>query len=115
VVILVAAAPLLLMPFGGDYAREGTDLLRLCAAASLFRAVLFLFIALKRLEGRGRPSLVSSAADFILLIGLSVILGPALGLAGIGLAWLISNAVVGLAVAPSLWRALRGAEPATDG
>ena len=106
VVVLVVAAPLLLRVFGEDYAREGAGVLRLFAVATLFRAVIFLYVALKRLEGKGLATAVCSAVDFVILLGLCIVLGPAMGLNGIGLAWLISAALLAAAVAPSLVRTL---------
>ena len=107
VVVLIVAAPLLLRVFGEDYAREGTGVLRLFAAATLFRGVIFLYIALKRLEGKGLATAVCSSVDFVVLLGLCILLGPSMGLDGIGVAWFVSSALVAIAVAPSLVRTLR--------
>jgi O-antigen/teichoic acid export membrane protein len=104
--LLIVAAPILLMPFGEDYVREGTPLLRILGVAVVFRTVILVFQAVARSRGRGRSLLVVDVVLFILLIGLTVALTPPFGLEGAGLAWLISNAVMALAVAPSLIRFL---------
>lgn len=112
VLLIVAAAPLLLAPFGSEYADEGAGALRLLACASLFRALVSLFTASARLAGRGRPILAAQATLFVLVVGLAVVLADPLGLEGVALAWLAGNAVVGIAVAPSLLRGLRAGRAA---
>jgi O-antigen/teichoic acid export membrane protein len=56
--LIVTAAPLLLLPFGEDYACKGTPVLRLLACASLFRVTVMLYVAVARLCPRcpRRPS-----------------------------------------------------------
>jgi O-antigen/teichoic acid export membrane protein len=107
VVILVVAAPLLLLPFGGDYASNGASVLRLLAVGSLFRATLFVYSAVCRLQGRGGRILVAEGAMCVLLMGLIFLLGKQLGLTGIALSWMASAAIVAIAVAPRLVRTLR--------
>ena len=104
--LLIVAAPILLSPFGEDYAREATPLLRILGVAVVFRTVILVFQAVARSRGRGRSLLVVDVVLFSLLIGLTVVLTPPFGLEGAGLAWLISNGVMALAVAPSLIRFL---------
>lgn len=99
---LVVAAPLVLGVFGPDYPREATDVLRLLACALPFRAAVFLFDAACRIEGRGGRILATQLAGFVVLVPATMVLAPALGLAGVGLAWLGSSAVVAVAVAPLL-------------
>lgn len=113
VLVLVVAAPLVLLPFGSDYARQGTTVLRLMALASLFRAAIALYIVISRLRGRGGPILRAQSAFSVLLIGLAVLLSGPLGVEGVALAWLIAAAAVALAVAPSLLRFLRAARTET--
>jgi O-antigen/teichoic acid export membrane protein len=100
--LLVLVAPLLLIPFGPDYVEHGTAPLRLLLAASCCRAVLFLFIAVARLQGNGGRLLLVQAAMTGMLIPLVLLLAPTEGLSGVGLAWLITHAVLALAVVPSL-------------
>ncbi|HYF26871.1 MAG TPA: hypothetical protein VD931_14105 [Baekduia sp.] len=109
--LVVAAAPLLLAPFGSDYADEGTTALRLLACASVPHALVTLYTAVSRLRGRGRPILAAQATLFALVVGLALALAEPHGLPGVALAWLAGNVVVGLAVALPLVRAAR-AEPA---
>ena len=102
VVVLVAGAPLILAPFGADYAREGTDLLRLMALASVFRAAMALFVAVARLRRRGGAILAVQTVFSALLIGLVILLVDPFGINGIALAWLLATTVVAIGVMPSL-------------
>ncbi len=89
--VLVIAAPLLLLPFGEEYSRQGTAALRLLAAACFLRAVTYLFAALSRLHARGVPILLSQGAIFIVAIGGALALAHPLGLVGVALAWLVGQ------------------------
>jgi O-antigen/teichoic acid export membrane protein len=109
VTILAAiAAPLLLWPFGPDYVREGTPVLRLLLLAGAFRATIFLFIAVMRLRRQSGWIMTLEGTLFVLLLTLTLTLGPRLGREGVGFAWLIANGVVAAAVAPWLLVFLRG-------
>jgi O-antigen/teichoic acid export membrane protein len=105
--LMIAAAPLILLPFGADYVRESSSPLRLLACGSAFYAVLVLYIAIARLQGRSGRILAVEAAKLPLLLGGVVALSGPLGIEGVALAWLGSVALVALAVAPSLVRFLR--------
>jgi O-antigen/teichoic acid export membrane protein len=96
---LMLLAPVLLIPFGSDYVREATPIVRLLACASVFRGGLYLFSALCRLRGRGRPLVAIEAGVLVGLLTLTVILAPALGLRGVALAWLITHVILALLVA----------------
>lgn len=113
--VICAAAPLLLIPFGEDYVDAGTGVLRLLALASIARAIVCLYVATARLQGRGRAILASQASVFAGVVALALALAEPLGLPGIGVAWLAGNAVVAIVVGPSLLRLLRsGAAPAPE-
>jgi O-antigen/teichoic acid export membrane protein len=105
---LVLVAPILLLPFGPDYVREASPLVRLLACACVFRGALYLYAALCRLRGRGRPLLLLEAAVFGLLMALTFALTPRLGLEGVALAWVITHAVLAGVVTYPLLRVLRG-------
>jgi O-antigen/teichoic acid export membrane protein len=105
--LLVAAAPLLLVPFGADYVRESSSVLRILACGCLFRAISVLYMALARLQGRGSRILAVEAVQMVLLLGGAAVLATPLGLEGIAVSWLGATAVVALAVLPSLIRFFR--------
>jgi O-antigen/teichoic acid export membrane protein len=106
-VVLALAAPLILLPFGPDYVREGTPVLRLLAIASLFRGVITFYEAVARVRGTGRSILACELALMTLLLAGTAVLAHPLGLRGVGLAWLGASALVAAAVMPSLARLLR--------
>jgi O-antigen/teichoic acid export membrane protein len=106
-VVMIAAAPLILLPFGEDYVRESTPVLRLLACGCVFYAALALYVAIARLYGHGSRILVVEAAKAPLLLGGVVVLSGALGIEGVALAWLGSVAFVALGVLPSLMRFFR--------
>jgi O-antigen/teichoic acid export membrane protein len=119
-VVMVAAAPLLMLPFGADYVRESTLVLRILACGCLFRAISTLYMAIARLQGRGSRILAVEGFQMALLLGGVAALATPLGLEGVALSWLGATGIVALAILPSLVRFLRaphgrivvgGAEP----
>lgn len=109
VVVLAVAAPIVLLPFGGAYARQGATVMRFLAVATLFRAVVILYSAVARVRGRGGRILVANVALVALLVVATVVLGERYGLTGIGVGWLAAHVVVACALLPSLVHLLRGA------
>jgi O-antigen/teichoic acid export membrane protein len=112
VAVLVAAAPLVLLPFGTDYAREGDTVLRLLALACIPRALVFFAGAVWRLQGHGRWLLGAEALMLVLLLGPVVPLANALELTGVALAWLGSATAAGLLAGFWLLRFLRAEDGA---
>jgi O-antigen/teichoic acid export membrane protein len=106
--VMIAAAPLILLPFGEDYVHESSSVLRLLACGCLFYAALALYVAIARVEGRSSRILAVEASKLPLLLGGAIVLSGPLGIEGIALAWLGAVAMVALVVAPSLVRFLRG-------
>jgi hypothetical protein len=111
--LMIAAAPLILLPFGEDYVRESSSVLRLLACGCVFYAAVALYVAIARVEGRSSGILLVEAVKVPLLLGGAVALSGPLGIEGVALAWLGSIAIVALAVTPSLVRFFRGT-PARD-
>ncbi len=112
VVVLVAGAGLILLPYGAAYAHAGAPVLRLLAAASVFRAVSNLYSAICRVQGRAGRVMALQAALFVMTVGLTLGLASHRGLTGVGIAWLCANGIASCAVAPSFFRALRPARRA---
>ncbi|MFE2038547.1 lipopolysaccharide biosynthesis protein [Streptomyces scopuliridis] len=107
VLVLVVFAPQVLAPFGADYARHGTTVLRLLAAAALPRVVVELYIGVLRVQGRTGMLAALQGAMCVLVLGSALfLLGPA-GISGAGLAMLLSMTVMALIAAPGLRAALR--------
>ncbi|MFE4828948.1 lipopolysaccharide biosynthesis protein [Streptomyces sp. NPDC056672] len=107
VLVLVLFAPQVLAPFGDDYARHGTTVLRLLAAAALPRVVVELYIGVLRVQGRTGMLAALQGVMCVLVLGSALfLLGPA-GISGAGLAMLLSMTLVALVAAPGLRAALR--------
>ena len=114
-VFMIVAAPLILLPFGDDYVRESSSVLRLLACGCGFSAVLVLYVAIARLQGHPGRILAVEATKLPLLLGGVIVLSGPLGIDGVAVAWLGSVAAVALAVTPWLLRFFRtpaSSEPA---
>ncbi len=110
---LLLLAPLVMLPFGPDYVRESTPLLRLLVCGSLFRAVVVLAAAIWRLEGRGTRIVALDASLLALLLCAAIPLANTMGLEGVALAWVGSSVLVGVAALPGVAAVVRGgARPA---
>lgn len=103
---LIASAPLILRLFGAAYAENGTTVLRLLLCASLLRVGTVLFSALSRIGGHGLRIGIVEFALLTLSLSLASALARSNGIDGVGLAWLIANAIVLLSVLPTLRCAL---------
>jgi O-antigen/teichoic acid export membrane protein len=106
-IVLVLAAPLVLLPFGHAYAEHGSEVLRLLLGASLLRVVLALFSALCRIHAHGLRLTFVELALLLLALGGAIPLAHAHGITGVALAWLGANGLVALAVLPLLRKELR--------
>lgn len=105
--VLAGGAPLILQPFGAPYADAGAPALRLLACASLARAVLTLFVAINRVEGRASRNVMIQGLVLVLVMGLTVVLGRDHGVTGVAVAWLAANAVVACVALPHIIGTLR--------
>lgn len=105
--VLIAFAPLVLLPFGRAYSEHGSTVLRLLLAASLLRAAIALFSAISRIRGQGLRLAAIEFALLVVALGLAVPLAHADGITGVAVAWLSANALVFLAIFPALWRFFR--------
>jgi O-antigen/teichoic acid export membrane protein len=107
VMLLCLAAPLLLTVFGKGYAQSSATVLRLLLLAVLPKLVVAIFVATARVQKRIGRIVVVQALTSTLVLGLSLVAVGRLGILGVGLAYLISQAVVAAVVLPSLARLLR--------
>ena len=105
--VLAAAAPIVMLPFGHIYAEHGTTVLQLLLCASVFRIVTALFSALSRIHARGFRLGVVEFILFVLALGGALALAPSHGIVGVAEAWLLANAVVAVAVIPMVLSDLR--------
>jgi O-antigen/teichoic acid export membrane protein len=93
-ILLFLAAPYVLRIFGAAYAANGTTLLRLLAAGLIPSSICILAWGLARVLDRVRTLIVSQCLMAVLMLGLTALLVPHLGIDGVGWAWLISQSVI---------------------
>lgn len=87
-------APWLLQLFGTAYAQEGTSLLRLLALAALPNIVVMLQLSVARVQSNTWGVVWTQALLCVLLLGLSDLLLPTLGITGVGWAALLAQSSV---------------------
>ncbi|WP_405854033.1 lipopolysaccharide biosynthesis protein [Streptomyces sp. NBC_00090] len=111
VLVLVVFAPLILAPFGEEYAENGTTVLRLLAAAALPRVAVELYIGVLRVQGRTGMLAALQGAMCVLVLGSAVFLLGPYGIAGAGYAVLGSMTLMAVVTVPGLRATLKGRAP----
>ncbi|WP_157597164.1 lipopolysaccharide biosynthesis protein [Streptacidiphilus rugosus] len=101
VAAVLAVSPLALRLFGAAYASHGLIVLWLVTLSALPNLLNSTVVALSRARRRMRVVVGVLAALALLVLGLTVLLLPVLGIAGAGAAWLIAQSLV---AAVLLWR-----------
>lgn len=104
---LLIAAPWILSILGPDYADEGSTVLRLMALAIPFTIFSTMYINTARVQNKMGRVVVIQLLLAALIIGLTAVLLPVLGIDGAGWAYLIAEAAAALAVAVPLFRFMR--------
>ncbi|MFB7592946.1 lipopolysaccharide biosynthesis protein [Streptomyces sp. NPDC056169] len=111
VLVLVVFAPLILTPFGAEYAENGTTVLRLLAAAALPRVAVELYIGVLRVQGRTGMLAALQGAMCVLVLGSAVVLLGPFGIAGAGYAVLGAMTLMAVVTVPGLRATLKGRAP----
>lgn len=109
VIIIFFLAGWLLHIFSSEYAANSATLLRILAIASFPVAVNVIYLNILRVEKRLRAILIVSGFLAVLIVALSYILLPRLGISGAGYAWLISHGSVAAWTITDLVRKLSSA------
>lgn len=119
--ILFLAAPMILRMFGQGYADAATPLLRWFAVGALLRVVMETYFAVQRAQSKTSGIAWLQGLLCVLVLGLTLLLLPRMGLTGAGIAEISSLAVIVAIAAPKLYRVVRAApagragEAAPDG
>lgn len=107
VAVLVLVAPYVLAIYGGRYAEQSTTTLRLLALSALPRLLHIIYTSAMRVQRRVGQVVRIEALTSGLVLGLSLVLMPSLGVPGVALAWLGAHIVVAATLLPWL-RAVLG-------
>jgi O-antigen/teichoic acid export membrane protein len=103
---------LILELFGQEYSDEGAMLLRLLALGVLPHGVNAVCLGVARVRRQLRVIFLLQAAESILFVALAVVFLPAMGIAGIGIAFLAGQSIVALvAFATQIYPLLRDVRP----
>ncbi|MGW2744393.1 lipopolysaccharide biosynthesis protein [Streptomyces sp. NPDC001450] len=110
--VLFVGAPWILGVFGAGYADAATPLLRWFAVGTVLRVVMETYFAVLRAQSRTAPLAWLQGLLCVLVLGLTLLLLPRMGLTGAGVAEISSLAVIVAVAAPKLWLTIRSAPPA---
>ncbi|MGW1957376.1 lipopolysaccharide biosynthesis protein [Streptomyces sp. NPDC001920] len=105
--VLFFGAPWILGVFGQGYADAATPLLRWFAVGALLRVVMETYFAVLRAQSRTAGLAWLQGLLCALVLGLTLLLLPRMGLAGAGVAEIVSLAVIVAIAAPKLYRTAR--------
>ncbi|MBJ3807767.1 lipopolysaccharide biosynthesis protein [Streptomyces flavofungini] len=111
--ILFVGAPYILHVFGQGYSEAATPLLRWFAVGALLRVVMETYFAVLRAQSRTSGLAWLQGLLCLLVLGLTLLLLPRMGLTGAGVAEISSLAVIVAIAAPKLYAITRAA-PAAD-
>ncbi|MEU6219755.1 lipopolysaccharide biosynthesis protein [Streptomyces sp. NPDC047022] len=119
--VLFVGAPWILHVFGEGYAHAATGLLRWFVVGALLRVVMETYFAVLRAQSRTAGLAYLQGLLCVLVLGLTLLLLPRMGLTGAGVAEISSLAVIVSIAAPKLFKIVRTApsdavpEDAADG
>ncbi|MBJ7905355.1 polysaccharide biosynthesis C-terminal domain-containing protein [Streptomyces sp. DSM 110735] len=105
--VLFVGAPWILGVFGAGYADAATPLLRWFAVGAVLRVVMETYFAVLRAQSRTSGLAWLQGLLCVLVLGLTLLLLPRMGLTGAGVAEISSLAVIVAIAAPKLWRTIR--------
>ncbi|MEU8891789.1 lipopolysaccharide biosynthesis protein [Streptomyces sp. NPDC048442] len=107
--VLFFGAPYILHVFGAGYAEAATALLRWFAVGALLRVIIEVYFAVLRAQSRTGGLAYLQGGLCVLVLGLTLLLLPRLGLTGAGVAEVSSLAVVATVAAFKLYGVVRSA------
>ncbi|WP_328745939.1 lipopolysaccharide biosynthesis protein [Streptomyces sp. NBC_00285] len=110
--VLFFGAPWILGVFGEGYADAATPLLRWFAIGAVLRVVMETYFAVLRAQSRTAGLAWMQGLLCVLVLGLTLLLLPRMGLTGAGVAEISSLAVIVTIAAPKLYRTIRQAPAA---
>ena len=107
VALFVLAAPYLPRLLGEAYADDTPAVLQLLVLGSLPRMLNIVYMSTKRVERRVNRVVAVQAATSVIILSLSFLLAPSLGVEGVAVAWACGHLAVAMALVPWLLRTVR--------
>ena len=104
IAIVFLAGERVLALFGSAYAENATTLLWVLAVSAIPVGLNHTYFTVKRVQKRMRGVIGLSAFIAVVTMVLSYLLLPRVGIIGAGISWLIPQAIVAVAITPSLFR-----------
>jgi len=104
IVLVLLIGDKILLLFPREYSQNGATLLRILAVSALPLSINYIYFGVKRVQIKLRVIAALSAIVSIGTLGLSYVLLPKMGIAGVGVAWLASQT---LAAVFSSWGLIR--------
>jgi O-antigen/teichoic acid export membrane protein len=96
VALLVLFAPYLLSLFGPGYAERSATVLRLIALGAIPNFVIVLSVHIARVQRCLRRAVIALGMDALVSLGLTPPLIHAMGVTGVGVAWIVAQSVVAI-------------------
>jgi hypothetical protein len=96
--LMAVTAPLVLRLFGDAYADHAAGTLALLALSAIPNIVPTLYVRIYRVQQRMGAVVATLAAQCGIVLALGPVLLSAMGLAGVGLAWIAGQAIVAVAL-----------------
>jgi len=113
--LVIVAAPYVLLVFGQTYAAEATTLLQLLALAAVPHTVNALYVSVARVQRRTGAVVAVLGTLCVLVLGMSYLLLGTYGITGVGIAWLFGHTSIAVVLLLTrfipFWRADAASEP----
>lgn len=92
--VLIVGAPLILRLLGQSYVDESTVLLQLLALSAIPNLFNMVFVGIARAQNRLKSIVAVYGTNAVLVLALSYLFMPTLGITGVGLAWVTSQTTI---------------------
>jgi O-antigen/teichoic acid export membrane protein len=103
-IVLVAGGHLVLSVFGETYAEHGTIPLQLIALSAIPDVVIASYVSVARVRRRMQTVVLTITSTSTVLLVLTVVLLKAMGINGVGLAWLIAQSATATVLLSTTFR-----------
>ena len=95
-IFIAVFAPLLLRIYGPAYSHHTTRVLQLLALSAIPNAVTLTYLNITRVQRRMKAVIVTTACLAVGVVFIAITLAPIIGIAAVGVGWLVSQSVVAM-------------------